>query len=357
LIETDIQENILKQTKFSSLNTPLSIDANERVAFSHLCGLLKTQILDRAANERTPYLTYLAAQGLGKEAVPAVVDIGWKANMQGALGSLIGRPLAGYYYATLQGAERWILDGHRISGYAGESLIQGYGNSLINNRHIIEFLICNSERSLERMVQDGPNFIPVLRAETEHGSRKVFIDEVHRGALQFAKDIRDRLGHLLVHIHIDPSTAEKVLDRFITNPTAVDAELLKGLAFEDSFGGVERQYLVSSTDRIASIWKQGFDALSTRPEREPASKEVMSKIKTADKLQTAVEKSRVGSSHTSIAVISGESEQTKMLIKLEKNLMRAFSSERKYHKYLRNRKDFFTDSKALIMRRWYKITQ
>jgi HAD superfamily hydrolase (TIGR01549 family) len=358
LLETDIPADILAQTKFTSLDTPLSVDTKERIAFGNLCGLLRIQILARAAKERTPYITYLAAQGLGKEGTPAVVDIGWKANMQGALGSLLGKPLAGYYYATMQGAERWILDGHRVSGYAGESLIQGYGSALLKNRHLIEFLTCNSDRSLERMIQDGPHFVPVFRNETKHGARKAFIDEVHRGALDFARDLRDRLGHLLIHIHIDPSTAERVLDRFITAPTADDAELLKGLGFEDSFGGVEWQYLVSPTDRNKSVWKQGFDALCTRPEPKTAGiMAVARKVKNVYQPQTTNVKSIVASSLTSLAPTLGEPEKSNIIIKLEKIFVKAFSSERKYHKYLRNRKDFFTDSKAPIMQRWYSMTR
>lgn len=341
----DVPAAALEAAGIASIDVPMDSAANGRLAFTNLCVAMKDQILARAQHEREPYLEYLAAQSLDSERSPAVVDIGWKANMQGSLGSLVGRPLGGYYLATLQGAERWLQQGHRLSAYLGDYLVQGYAPPLVNNRHLLEFLTCHTDRSLERMTRDGDRFIPVMRMESEHASRRLLIQEVHRGAMAFAADLRNGYGELLQHIHIDASMAARVMTDFITRPCPGDAALLRGVAFEDSFGGIRKRYVISPQDRDGSVWKQGFDCLQNAGTRGDGV------VTSREPVKTAGAKPRQNSAEQ----VQELAQPVLMFRRVEGRIVRWVGGERKYRKYLRDRQQFFADSKHPVWKRWAKV--
>ncbi|MBY4895860.1 HAD-IA family hydrolase [Cupriavidus sp. AU9028] len=340
----DVPAAVLEAAGIASVDLAMESSAGGRLAFTNLCVGIKDLILAKAEGEREPYLQYLTAQNLDSEPAPAVVDIGWKANMQGSLGALLGKPLGGYYLATLQGAERWLHQGHRLSAYLGDYLVQGYAPALVNNRHLLEFLTCHTDRSLERMTREGDRFVPVMRMESEHASRRLLIQEVHRGAMAFAADLRGGYGELLQHIHIDPSTASRVMSEFITRPCPADAALLRGVAFEDSFGGIRQRYVISPRDRDASVWRQGFDCLSSNTQGD-------SVVATRQQASTASVKSHRASHETAKTV----SQPVLIFRRVEGRIVRWVGGERKYRKYLRDRTQFFADSKNLVWKRWAKV--
>jgi hypothetical protein len=336
--KSDIPEDIFKMSNFKSIDMKMSSDINEKNDFIDLCVLLKKQILIKSAAERTTYITYLASMGIGKELSPAVVDIGWNANMQGSLGQLLGKSLSGYYYATLQGAERWSNNGHKINAYAGESISKETNNIIIKNRHLIEFLTCHSEASLESMIQVASKFVPLFRQENDHCVRKYFIDDVHRGAIDFARDLQNRLGKLLTYIHIDSSLAERVISNFIAAPTIHDAQLLAGFRFEDSFGGVSDNFLIAPSISYNSIWKEGFDVLERHRESELLNQNLNS--------------SKVHFKKNELKDLL----IFRLLIKIERQLIKLFISKHKFQKYLKNRNKFFSDSKIKIVQYWWRLT-
>lgn len=323
----------------------LTAEQTEKVAFISLCGDLSDRILGRAEIERTDYLEYLASVGLETEARPAVVDIGWKANMQGALGNLIGKPISGYYLATLEGADVWLRKGHRISAYIGDFVSQIHPSVCIRNRHVLEYLVCHRDPSLLYFNRGKNGVGPVFRAEDNQGVRSTFIDGVHSGIRQFAADFQQSFAFARSDIWIDPHLAEQAIASFLLEPAEADAKLLVGLHFEDSVGGVSRQYLVAPNPEAHegdSVWKIGAATLyrqkrAPRPGKPapawPAKPEVNDRV--PRRLR-----GRLG----------------RGLRRIEGVVVNRIAKGKKLAKYERDRDSFFRDSKNRFLQTWWHIT-
>lgn len=355
--------DIIARSEFQSPDVQLQSDSKGRVAFAQLCVELADEIIQQATNEREAYLEYLRSSGIAQESSPAVVDIGWKANMQGALGELIGRPLKGYYYATLQGVERWVLKGHSVSGYAGDSLSVGHDSSIINNRHLCEFLTCKADGSLINFTLSKTGEIrPQFRDDPGQSKRNILIEEVHRGAIDFSTDLAQRFRGLIDNLVIDPQLSERVFKHFVESPKPADAQILVGQAFEDAFGGVDNKFVIADDKKGISMWKKGAlavypeDAAAPKPvanAKAPAKPKVPSQPQVAPQAAEALPKQpQVGEARKiRVRGISGL-----FILPIEKVIIRCMVAQKKFEKYTRDRSAFFEDSKDSLAIRWYSFT-
>jgi len=340
LAESDVSPSVWADSGYTGWPDKLESDPAGRVKFSRLCGRLMEQILEVAGRERGCYLTYLERVGICQCDNPGVVDIGWKGNMQGALADLIERPIHGYYYATLQGAEVWKAKGNKLWAYMGDLLAANHPSVVVANRQLLEYLTCHVESSLIRVERSGTDLTPVFRSEENHGARRQLIEEVHQGCTQFARDFEREYGHLSGQIWIDSFLGERVLASFISTPSKVDAALLLGHHFEDALGGVSRQYIIHPQAKRAasdSVWKVG--AAVVHATTKPAASKVKSLVQPEAESSTAV----VGRESSSVP---GR--------KLEDIAIRLLTDNRKYQKYRRDRQAFFEDSRSSLIRQWYR---
>lgn len=349
-------EAIIENSPFKSADAILSSDSKSRVEFSQLCVELSNDILIQANIEREAYLSYLNEAGLTNESSPAVVDIGWKANMQGSLGALIKRPLKGYYYATLQGVERWEIKGHAVNGFAGESLSLGHDSSVINNRHLCEFLTCKADGSLINFSLSKNNVLkPRLRHDEGQSSRNLLIQEIHRGAIEFSENLVSRFGNLVEHLVIDPHLAERIFKSYTDNPKLSDALLLSGQYFEDAFGGVDKKYVIANDKRGISVWKKGAQVLhADTPEKTPPpTPKAVSTTQAAAKPTTPkIMQPQIGEMRKSrINGVLGF-----FILPIERLIIRSTVVKRKFEKYSKDRNSFFQDSKDNLAIRWYSFT-
>lgn len=351
----DISPAILAKYNFNSGDCILESDLETKKKFVQLTSELDDLILKQASAERLPYLNYLSSKGLSYETKPAVVDIGWKANMQVSLGSLMHRNLDGYYYATLDGVDKWISKGHSLSSYLGDNLSQLSKDALVGNRHIVEFLICSSGKSLINMNQVGARFYPNFKGEINYSYRKSLITELHTGAVEFVSDAVNAFGELQKSIIPCVNTSTSVLSSYLNKPLATDIELLKNVSFEDSFGGVENMQLVSDTQRDKSVWKLGYDNLyakginnKSKVKPRPRDKQKLDANPSADKTSA----SEVDSSNyvKSVDLFKG------ITLSMEKFIVKKTSTFSQYNKYIRSRDEFFKDSKSKIFTNWYSLT-
>jgi HAD superfamily hydrolase (TIGR01549 family) len=340
LTEADVDPAAWEASGYSGGSDKLESDMSGRVKFSGFCGRIAEQILHSAATERDTYMVYLDRTGFSSESNAAVVDIGWKGNMQGALGNLLGRPIHGYYYATLQDAEVWKEKGHKLWAYMGDLLSQNHPSVVVSHRHLVEYLTCHVESSLIRMERNGNELRPVFRSEENHGVRRHLIEEVHQGCIQFARDFERDYGPLRSQIWIDPFLGERMLASFLTSPSKVDAALLMGHHFEDALGGVSRQYIIHPAAKKAetdSVWKKGAAVVhATAKAVDPKPKSaVQPSVQHPHDKQFSVSQSQTG-------------------LRIENALIRALTSRRKYEKYRRDRQAFFEDSRNTLVKHWYQ---
>ncbi len=352
-----LDSNCLEGTKFSSYKCYLDAEHQTKADFMLLCIKLKDPILKIARKERLPYLNYLSSMGLSFERKPAVVDIGWKANMQGALGALMHRELDGYYYALLQGSEKWIGLGHNISAYGGVGISQTNTDPLVNNRHLVEFLMCSSDKSFVSMRQEGARFYPTYKSEDRYFERMTFIDIVHAGALEFVSDVVSVFGGLQSHLIPDSSLSTACLRQFLIKPNVDDVNLISQLMFEDAFGGVGSKSLVSSRDRDGSVWKAGFDALKNG--RINVKKDIPSQSKNISEIKPALalDKEYHRSDDNKFESLGRSLRRfiSAPVLAIELLIIKITSTPRKYQKYRRSNELFFEDSKSKIALGWYNI--
>lgn len=337
---SDIPVAALHQAGFSSIDEPLSPDAIGRVRFSNLCGSVTDLILQEAQAEREAYLSYLKTVGLDSQSRAAVVDIGWRANIQGALGQLLGRPLHGYYYATLQGTEKWRSKGHTIWGYAGDMLANEHPSAAIKHRPLLEYLTCHIEPSLLKLERKGDVSVPIFRAEEGLSTRRIFIEQVHEGAIRFARDFRDGFEQCYDELWIDSFLGERVFASFANAPSSVDALMLAGHSFEDALAGVSRKFLVTPTSRNAhkeSVWKQG--AVAAYKLAETSGPAELPTIKHAYQKDAEVKKDR-----------------KRLIHRLESLVIKLLVNEKKQGKYQRSREEFLRDARSPLAQAWLRWT-
>lgn len=345
----ELSPNVLAAAQnvgYPDLETALPADADCRSRFLRLCFSIEDLIHTAVSRERSDYLSYLEDMGLLNAKNPAVVDIGWKANMQASLGNLISRPLSGYYLATLSGAQVWVTRGHRINSYIGDFLSQSFKHGILRNRHVCEFLFCASSKSLisVKKTEDGYKFN--FKEEDDYEYRAKFIDKLHLGALDFCRDVEGHFGEYLDKLFIDQHTATKVLCAFLDEPVKEDAVILSKFAFEDSFGGVLAKGVVSN-DRVESVWKAGFDVL------KPNLEEKRQVNRKEQKVNDLPVKSSVTMAKT-VADIFPKSKSNTALSSFERFIIKKTCSPRLFNKYEKDRHGFFLDSRNYFLRKWYR---
>ena len=325
--------------RLSALGIPDPKIALDR-SFDHrrmLCVIVNDymdEILAHAAEERRHYLAYLAQKGLDTSDNPGIVDIGWKANIQGALGDLIGKRSIGYYYATVQESENWLQRGDQHRAFVSQSASGPISTSVaIQNRHLLEFMLCHSSRSLVAMQQSVGHFSPIYRKESDLIGRRKLIEPLHRGTIAFAHDFHNGFADLLHQIYIDPDLAENALTSLIREPHQDDAGLFLGQSFEDAVGGLPRKFVISP-DRNAgpsqSVWREGRAVIME-------SGKIPSVVKPADRREHRQQ-------HNEPPPIEGF-------------FVRQLASKRKRAKYERDRDAFFEDSKSRLLRLYWKASQ
>jgi predicted HAD superfamily hydrolase len=341
---------IIKASGFKDADTILAADTQARVEFSRLCVQLAKPILAQASVEREHYLRYLKESGFADEPNAAVVDIGWKANMQGSLGALIGKPLRGYYYATLQGVDRWEPIGHSVQGFAGDSLSIGHPSAVVSNRHLCEYLTCKADGSLISFgINQHGALAPLLRFDEGSGTRNLVINEIHRGTIEFAATLQARFGPHTAHLVIDPMLAERVFKQFVETPTEADASLLTGQFFEDAFGGIDRKYVIGPDARSLSVWQAG--AAVVYPPDAPAVPDKKEK-KEPVVAAPVVRQPAIGVPRKSkLSGLTGA-----VVFPIEKLIIRNMVNEKKFAKYKKDRSAFFEDSKDTLAIKWYAFT-
>jgi len=206
------------------------------------------------------YLRYLHDVGFQNEERPAVVDLGWKGNMQTALSSLRNGEVFGYYLATLAGVESSsTLCGH-MRGYAGERLSAGFSDIILASRKILELLTCHTDLSFSHFsIESSGSLHPEFLEDSKHVYNARIISEIHRGAKLFAEDYCSSFSGEDQEALIDYTLVSRVLKSFLTNPTKEDALLVASLSFEDGFAGATAAAIQETG---SNIWPAGAAILA-----------------------------------------------------------------------------------------------
>lgn len=261
----DVSDKKIKAAGFKSLNDKMHQSGPEKAKLVRLLTSLQDEILSVSKMEGDVYRDYLRSKGFFDDEAFAVVDVGWNANMQGSLGQLIGKPITGYYFATLAAAARWKPAGHRIHAYYLEECTMTENKPVFANRLMMENLLCDitpTVQSVERAA-DG-TFRPKYGGKVSP-ARLQLVNAIQNGARSFADDVCRVLRAQSGTTEIRPDITLPLMERFLSNPRPEDALLFEGHELEDAFSGLQRRYFLSPFERgqpkYPSYWRSGERAL------------------------------------------------------------------------------------------------
>lgn len=194
--------------------------------------------------------------------------------MQGSLGDLLGRPLRGYYFATLEAASRWRAQGHFIHGYYAENCTITDDDHILSNRLVLEHMLCDLIPSVVSLKRKEEGFKPDFGGNPVSEQRLDLVAPLHEGARCFADDVCRTLGPNIASIDFRPDVMTALMKTFLATPAPADAALFIGQPLDDSFSGARRRYLISPQleksipSTTPSYWIAGAQAARSRKSTE-----------------------------------------------------------------------------------------
>lgn len=365
LSEDKINLEVVRNSGYTSLEEEIDRSRNGRHKLNALLRFLSDEILSAASEERSVYTAYLEENGLYSDLKPAIVDVGWSANMQGSLGQLLKRPLHGYYIATTDAAIRWKSHGNEIHSYYVEDCANTYNKPILNHRLMVENMLCDTIPSVRRIVRSENGFQPEP-VSPSNLERNQLISAIQDGARAFANDVCETLGPLAPSTPFRPDLSLPLLEQFLTRPHPADAELFAGQDLDDTFSGAGKRYYIAPLDEnrnpvsgIESNWAPGALALDVR------SKAL--KIENTEKKITSNKTGQLGSGPKAKRKLPVKAQEPERKIEISQRenfvftittpIMRSALSKEKYKKLRNNPKSFYKNVKhpALRLIRWLAL--
>jgi predicted HAD superfamily hydrolase len=262
--------------------------ARTRILLERIAG----RILDRTQSEREAYLAYLRKEGLLGGSRAAVVDIGHNGTLQRALSRLVGKPIAGYYYATFAEARSVEREGLLLRG-----CLLDFEDRTRSRHHYVrsigmyEFLFLPPQQSFLRMRMeqragdDEPALVPEF-VSTPEMAREAVAREVEQGLGDFLADASKTLGQLLPSFSLTPDQASALYAQFLEQPSLRDAMIVRDVHFADGFAGNTARPLIARGDMSdiaalirASWWRRGAELILAHENTAAAPKLPPSKVR------------------------------------------------------------------------------
>lgn len=224
------------------------------------------EILAQASKERETLLQHYKEHDLlGREGSEiGFVDIGHSGTLQSGISKLLGlKSTYGYYFATFEDIEQRLLSGeHKSLGYAGH-LIPMSDKTHPYKEHILMFesVFLNAEGSFLCFVRDGQNGIKPTFMPVDGESKRIsMIKEIHCGILKLASDVVRNFGRFVPSLTIDGAAAIAPYKAFLKTPSKLDAEIFKGVCFENAYSGRDVRWVIPETlTESTGIWTEGSE--------------------------------------------------------------------------------------------------
>ncbi|MGH0002047.1 hypothetical protein ACQU0X_18405 [Pseudovibrio ascidiaceicola] len=235
-----------------------------------LLKLMQADILANAKSERENYKAYLKSVEFGDHGVPAVVDVGWNANMQGALAKISGSAVNGLYFATLDKAQLWSFAGLKVNAYLRNFANVTKDSPILSNRLLFEYMLCDTTPSVKNVALNEEGvFDPVFVDSTESASRDSYVSQIHKGILEYALDYLEIFKTEAFEFCGDKEISQSIVNLFLSAPAKGDAVLFEGHSVEDLFSGSEGIPLVRNSISNPGYWRAGSATLvSPRPKKK-----------------------------------------------------------------------------------------
>ncbi|HGC4321240.1 TPA: hypothetical protein ACIYL4_005778, partial [Escherichia coli] len=236
---------------------------------SQLVCELSDIILKNARQERMNLIDYLSSHGMDTNENIAVVDIGYAASMQSAYQKILNKEnIHGIYYATFNSALKNISDSSLLHGYSvhlENPSSPKYG--ICSHRFFYETIFCDADNSFIKPIKTNNGF-EIVKSRFDDSTRQTVVKEIHSGVLALAHDLAENYSSSVLNGYIDPSLGSFLFDSFLKTPNKNDAEMFKGVLFEDAMGPSIKRYLfvpdeLKNDKKVIDnmIWKEAASLL------------------------------------------------------------------------------------------------
>ena len=306
-----------------SINRTLSLTPEDKQLLINTALSFKEEIIIEAKKERAAYTKYLANLGLfDKDINIAIVDLGWKCRMQIRLGNILNKGLTGYYYSTINESEYAELLGHTLKIYTNEQAGKSNKDFIVNNRHLMETLLCCSDETLICINEINGECIPEFSTKSVDKNRSITCSHFESGINEFSKNFKELTSFCPdSNVKFSRDFIDSIIKISCSSDNLQDNNILRQLSFVDFIGGI-----VASKKLVAE-------------KSVPAISCTVATLKNSNKkgFLLTMEKDN---KHA-----------------LEKFIFSKILSERLYKKYLKNRHQYFIDSKIPALRAYYSLNK
>lgn len=196
-------------------------------------------LAEQAETEREAFLQYCTEQGIDGSKKIGLVDVGYSASIQKAMNSMLGIPLAGYYFVTDEMASSLKLSGSICRAYFGD-FVDPLNSHIPIQRYslLMESVLTAPDGQLLYFQSGSQGVKPIFK---EHGiSQRNFstIFQIHEGSLKFVKDMLDSFGRDALDIDFPKDIIQRCYEMVINNRIEI-GNLKLVLSVEDQFCGNE----------------------------------------------------------------------------------------------------------------------
>jgi len=357
LSKDNYSEQILIEKGLSGYEHPIGVKFSKE-KLTDIVLEIEDKILATAESERENLIKYLNSEGLNTQDDIAVIDIGYAGTMQAAYQKLLNKKnIFGFYFATFNTALSNISDTSLINGYClNLGSPNNSGHTISSHRFIYEALFCDADGSFIKPVRKEFGF-EIIKSEFDDSVRQNIVKDIHNGVTELAMDLKTQMPNENLYLYIDPVVAGYGFDIFLKKPENNDISILSGILFEDAVAPNSRRYIVppanlSKDDNVIKnmIWKEAAvffipksdKAIAASPPKKDAE------VLTAKNVKPQIKQEELElSSQAKVRVIN-------FIETIERNLVPIFLRDKKKKKYLRNRDEFFIDSKNKVIEAYYK---
>lgn len=225
---------------------------------------VSSTILTSAAREKSALVEAYSKEGLNDPSRKVgFIDIGHSGSLQAAIQDIMSiKSSVGLYFATKDDIDEKIGSNSIAYGYVADRIGHSDKNHFYQ-KHILmfELLFQNRDGSFICYERNGETLVPKFLDLAGEADRVAFIESVHSGATRFCADICAAEEEIGLNLELTGPEAVLGYQAFLSKPFTVDAELMRGIGFENKYNARDMQWVVASSPATArnAIWREATD--------------------------------------------------------------------------------------------------
>lgn len=195
---------------------------------------LRNLIVSLGEKEKCEIGKYFENEGLNRNEMTAVVDVGYSSTIQSNLQTILDRPLVGFYMCLFDTGFQVESRGGFAFGCIEEGCKPWTSNEPVMRKSLLmEAFLTAPHGQVLRFEEGKPIFKDWLYDETQ----KQAIDALHRGALDYARDLFDIYGPDIAYVPVEKSVPQGFFDMLLNGHLKLPTDATKWFNVEDEYCG------------------------------------------------------------------------------------------------------------------------